>query len=405
MTHHKPLLLAVTGLSPQVITETLYGLMMQGQPIPGEIRVITTLKGKERLVGSLLGPGQKLAAFCADYRLPLIQFDQSRIHVITNAHGEPIDDATSEEDHGAIADFMMNLVRELTNDNDRAIHASLAGGRKTMTFLLGYAMSLFGRRQDRLSHVLVSAPFEEIPDFYYPTPTDRVVMTRDHRSLNPRDAKVHLVDIPFVRMREEMPKQIVSGVRSYAETVAHINLALDGTTLPVSLDFERLEITIGDRCISPTTDAFTFYAMMAYRLVEQDGEARGLQRPPRDDFADHIAPEYLLAFFPPAQRQQLKGANLSLQRLLDEADDRADRIGCKPPLISQATRKELIRHGFAETLWNRIRRSLSDSLGCELGDRLKDHFDIGVLAKIKTGGKPQQIQGLKLEPAQIRMAP
>ncbi len=405
MTHPKPLLLAVTGLSPQVITETLYGLLAQGQPVPGEIRVITTLKGKERLIGSLLGQGQKLAAFCADYRLPQIQFDESRIHVITNARGEPIDDATSEEDHGAIADFMVNLVRELTNDNDRAIHASLAGGRKTMTFLLGYAMSLFGRRQDRLSHVLVSAPFEEIPDFYYPTPTDKVVMTREHQSLNARDAKVHLVDIPFVRMREEMPQQIIRGTRGYAETVAQINLALDGTQLPVKLDFDRLEITIGDRCISPTSDAFTFYAMMAYRLLEHEGDARGLQRPPRDDFAAHIAEEYLLAFFPPEQRQQLKGAGLNLQHLLDEADDRADRIGCKALLTSQATRKELLHHGFAETLWNRIRRSLSDSLSSELGDRLKSHFEIGELAKIKTGGKPQQIQGLKLDRAQIRMVP
>lgn len=37
-----------------------------------------------------------------------------------------------------------------------------------MGFFVGYALSLFGRAQDRLSHVLVSDPFESLTDFYYP---------------------------------------------------------------------------------------------------------------------------------------------------------------------------------------------------------------------------------------------
>jgi CRISPR-associated protein (TIGR02584 family) len=61
-------------------------------------------------------------------------------------------------------------VRELTADPDCAIHASIAGGRKTMGFYLGYALSLFGRPQDRLSHVLVSSPFESNQNFFYPLP-------------------------------------------------------------------------------------------------------------------------------------------------------------------------------------------------------------------------------------------
>jgi CRISPR-associated protein (TIGR02584 family) len=32
---------------------------------------------------------------------------------------------------------------------------SIAGGRKTMGFYAGYALSLYGRAQDRMSHVLV----------------------------------------------------------------------------------------------------------------------------------------------------------------------------------------------------------------------------------------------------------
>ncbi|MEF8766961.1 CRISPR-associated ring nuclease [Candidatus Accumulibacter contiguus] len=44
-----------------------------------------------------------------------------------------------------------------------------------MGFFLGYALSLYGRPQDKLSHVLVSAPFESSLGFYYPTPSSHVL--------------------------------------------------------------------------------------------------------------------------------------------------------------------------------------------------------------------------------------
>ena len=56
-----------------------------------------------------------------------------------------------------------NLIRAFTADPESALHVSIAGGRKTMGFFLGYALSLYGRAQDKLSHVLVSPPFESSP--------------------------------------------------------------------------------------------------------------------------------------------------------------------------------------------------------------------------------------------------
>lgn len=45
---------------------------------------------------------------------------------------------------------------------------NLAGGRKSMGFYIGYALSLFGRGQDRMSHILVEEAFETHPEFFYP---------------------------------------------------------------------------------------------------------------------------------------------------------------------------------------------------------------------------------------------
>ena len=51
-----------------------------------------------------------------------------------------------------------------------SLHVSIAGGRKTMGFYVGYALSLFARDQDRLSHVLVPPSLESRQDFFYPPP-------------------------------------------------------------------------------------------------------------------------------------------------------------------------------------------------------------------------------------------
>lgn len=85
---------------------------------------------------------------------------------VPKSNGRELDDSRSLDDNQAIADFIIDEVRALTSDENTQLHASIAGGRKTMTFFLGYAMSLFGRTQDRLSHVLVSEPYENLPDFF-----------------------------------------------------------------------------------------------------------------------------------------------------------------------------------------------------------------------------------------------
>jgi len=69
MTNHdkRKILLAVTGLSPQIVTETLYALAVgQDTPwIPDEIHLITSCEGAERARLSLLDPVAGLPALRA----------------------------------------------------------------------------------------------------------------------------------------------------------------------------------------------------------------------------------------------------------------------------------------------------------------------------------------------------
>ncbi|NLC36892.1 MAG: TIGR02584 family CRISPR-associated protein [Alcaligenaceae bacterium] len=215
----RKILLAVSGMSPQIITETLYSLIQEGW-IPDEIRLITTLKGRQNAVQQLLNGERYFQRLLDDYRVSHpIEFTEQGITVICDVHGNPLADLRTPQDNEAAADTICAVMRDLTHDNKTELHVSLAGGRKTMGFYAGYALSLFGRPQDSLSHVLVGERYESNPNFFYPTPDSHVIHSRDGMPLDARDAKVWLARIPFVRMRSRLPEILLNGTHSFSETV------------------------------------------------------------------------------------------------------------------------------------------------------------------------------------------
>jgi CRISPR-associated protein (TIGR02584 family) len=85
------ILLAVTGLTPQVVTETLHALMREGpNALPHEVHILNTAEGAERARLALLSdqPGW-FHRLVVDYGLPPIEFDPLHIHVLHDAAGQP----------------------------------------------------------------------------------------------------------------------------------------------------------------------------------------------------------------------------------------------------------------------------------------------------------------------------
>jgi CRISPR-associated protein (TIGR02584 family) len=180
------ILLAVTGLSPQVVTETLFALARQGpEHLPTQVHILTTADGADRVRLLLLSrkPGW-FHRLRRDYGLPAIAFAEANLHLLTDRRGRPLNDIRTPEENALLADQVTALVRRFTSDPASQLHISLAGGRKTMGFYAGYALSLYGRERDRLSHVLVSPPFESHPQFFYPAPRSRTIYGRDRRPLD-----------------------------------------------------------------------------------------------------------------------------------------------------------------------------------------------------------------------------
>lgn len=288
------ILLAVTGLSPQVVTETLYALATRkGAPwIPHEVHVITTREGAERARLALLSEEPAwFRRLCADYQLPFIAFESSHIHVVSDIEGRPLDDIRSPADNERVADVICERVRALTADPRTALHVSIAGGRKTMGYYLGYALSLFGRPQDRLSHVLVSEPFESSWDFFYPTPYSRVIETRDRNLADTRDASVTLAEIPFVSLRHGLDERLLSGEGSFSQAVASARRALAPAELIIDLPGQQVSAS-GETFRLPPAQ-LALLAVFARRALQ--GEPP-LAAPPKEvpdpDWASRFLVEY-----------------------------------------------------------------------------------------------------------------
>ena len=83
----KHILLAVVGLSPQIITETLYALNQMNRPVDA-IHVITTRPGKDRILSQLLDGGRgPFYGFLKEYGVTGVEFGPGNIHVVRDTDG------------------------------------------------------------------------------------------------------------------------------------------------------------------------------------------------------------------------------------------------------------------------------------------------------------------------------
>jgi len=212
-------LLVITGLSPQVVTETIWALAQRTPPaLPSEIMLLTTRAGAAKatrlLPSALTALSQQLG----------VALPAPEIRVMRDRTGRPLDDIARAEDNRAAADSITAAIRAATADPAIPLHVSIAGGRKTMGCLAAIALSLFGRERDELSHVLVEERFQGRDDFFFPPEPPRRLPLEDGGVLDTAEAHVVLAEVPFVRLRGQWrPESVGSG---YAEAIAAAQTAL-----------------------------------------------------------------------------------------------------------------------------------------------------------------------------------
>lgn len=187
-------LVAVTGMSPAILTETVWALAHERPVVrPAKVVAFCTARSRERVRQDLLASGiwESLRA-ALKARPGELEFGDTGDHIRVITRGvKELDDIRTPEDNAAAADFILGHLRQFTENPDLRVVASIAGGRKTMSALLYAAMSLIGRETDRVAHVLVNPALEQRrPPFFFPA--------------NATEARgVTLADVPFVPLRNK----------------------------------------------------------------------------------------------------------------------------------------------------------------------------------------------------------
>ena len=233
----KHVFIASVGGAPQVVTETLWALMhphkmlsadSQGRDpvVPGEIIMFTTaFKGlgntfaskKERLEMTR----DKIVELYRQYGHPPPKFSPSPALVVRGPDGKELQDIRDAEENACFADAVVTVMTGLTKRRrreDLILHVSLAGGRKTMSSYLHWAMITFGTGHDELTHVLVeNTNLESAGDFWWPDQAQKLVYSHvakqelstdaqmDARGNIGDAARLDLVRVPFDPLGRTVP--------------------------------------------------------------------------------------------------------------------------------------------------------------------------------------------------------
>lgn len=302
-------LLALVGLAPAVASETFWALTHRHEPV-SRIVLATTRRGASRARRQLLGPDGALARVAATASPPV---SPPAVEVVILADRDhPVDDIQSGEDHLAVQTALDRLVQRLTTAGAPPLHASLAGGRKTMSAAMALAMSIHARPQDRLSHVIVASPCLEDPDFLFPAAGDEAAARA-----------VCLIDMPFVRLRPLLPERWRE--QPLSKLIASAQDQIDATA-PARLDLAARTLRCGEETlILPPLQA----AFLATLARGEDGF--GVLDLP----VDQLSRAYRAAGAPAtvaadlARRLAADGADAWLREMVSRLQSRL-REGCSP---------------------------------------------------------------------------
>jgi len=232
------ILIGLSGLTPQVISETLYCLLTQKKIGVDEIFVITTGKGKEIILGkgSLPALKNELERMGKEHNLKMPAFDPDRNVFIAKEDYELLDDVRTSKENELFPNFIVDFIRRHAIGNT-CLYCSLSGGRKTMSVAMAYALSLYGRPCDGLYHVIADPEFEATKRFFPETAAE--------------GKKLVLSEVPYVRLRDKLDQDPIYNQSAYMDMVIEAQRQIENLVkVPeCRADIRRMSLEIGKKTI------------------------------------------------------------------------------------------------------------------------------------------------------------
>lgn len=275
MKQKRAILIAGLGISPAVLTCTVWALAHQRKPvIPDEIVILCTKTGRDKLLSVVFSGKnsiwERMLRAMAKEGLDIegkLACGEASIRVLADHNHNLADDLRCGEDNLSAADTMLGEVRKYTSDPDTVVYASIAGGRKTMSALLFSCMSLLGREDDKILHVLNPPEYEGRldPVFYFPEKglVHKIIGTT--KKVQSVRVGIELFEVPFVRVRgwfQEKFKSLPPSYRALVEKVQEI--APRAVSYPdVCIDVGKGVLILGHKECHPGLNEFAALVLFA----------------------------------------------------------------------------------------------------------------------------------------------
>lgn len=285
----KTILIASLGGTPQVVTETIWGLMNPDRLIdprhrnrapsaPDVVHMIGTSFVADREAETR----ERISTLYRHCGYAPLAAESVLFDIVVDGDEAPIKDIRTERENNLYSRHVTSVVQAYAQQEDSRIHLSLAGGRKTMSSYDQSAMMFFGRIDDELSHVLVEPlALENHREFWWPGQPEAVLTARQRLpdgalgeeieiSTDVDAARIDLVSVPFVRLNARLDGETPVEALDPEELVRQVQSALDADTLTV--DFATRALHIGaEKPVILSEQHFTLFAMLAF--AKRDGWA------------------------------------------------------------------------------------------------------------------------------------
>lgn len=135
---------------------------------------------------------EEIKRMCDKYKkikLPL--FNINHIKVATDLSIE-LNDIRNDKANKLFPNTLCEFINEKTKNSNNVLYCSISGGRKSMSVDMAFALSLFGRENDKLLHVLT----HENQEFKHFFPENKK-----------EEKELELAELPYVRLRSIIGKE------------------------------------------------------------------------------------------------------------------------------------------------------------------------------------------------------
>lgn len=332
----RTVLIAVTGLSPAVLTETIWALAKHAtRPvIPDIVVVLTTVTGEKQIRGQLFGDDelwmtlrrQVLGRHHGDDERLDFSDTPERLKVFTRRRAGKrvrLDRMDTLEETEAVGDCLVEEIWHWVGRPDTRVLASISGGFKTMSALMYAAMSVLGGAGDRIVHVLVEDPYDggTKPLYFWPDqPEQRLVSTRPSKAgpagtpLAANGMKPVLTEVQFPALRNLFTDYGFKKAPTFSALVERCRGAVDALAAAPIRAFElrrRPQAVFVDE-IPVNVSKTQFYILLFLAEAVVDGRDFDNAREINEAFLEFLHHEQLKA---PVARQAFLGKRIEVVEL------------------------------------------------------------------------------------------